>query len=179
MNIRFIILIIGFVGFSSCNSSRSKREAKISSSSNKVSVFTNFKDTALKTFSSYVWNVPTLICINIDILIDLIKDSVNVDIDSISLNKQKGLPTKEFVFAKGREHSLYITVNQSNRKILYLFIDAIESEYFSADGATADYKDLLRIGNLQMSAENYYIEPIQSLHIENRFTGIKIIPKCL
>lgn len=122
-----------------------------------------------------VWDISSMIFMNIDELIKFYKDSVNVQIDTISLNSNLSSDVKEFAFSKGK-NTLYVTIDKKDRGIKYFFIDAIESENFGADGATSDFSDLMKIGALELESKKYKVEPIQSVKVKNRYLGIKIIP---
>lgn len=124
-----------------------------------------------------LWDIPNFICLNIDELKKYFLTSENVTFDSVSVNKESVSKIREVALQRN-DNILFVGFNVNTRVVVYYFIDAIESKSFSADGATSDVSDLLAIAGVILNADNYIVEPTTSIKNKNRYTGIKIIPRC-
>lgn len=111
-----------------------------------------------------VYDIPPLIGKNIDEVVKIINEGKPYDFDTLytSINKH-------FTHSKG-SYILDISYNNSTRKINKFLI-------VSQDESFRNYKDILRIGNLDSISKKYYVKTDMSFSYFNTYSNITIYPK--
>ncbi len=129
--------------------------------------------TPMASYSSYAFDIPSLIGKNIDDIRGLLKADIADEKEDYEPD-ETGVDEWENNFVKdGKE--LLITFNPTTRKVIDFFIFTDDSTITVND---KNKQILLKIGNVKTNASNYTIEfATEEMDGDNELSGLQIVPK--
>ena len=137
------------------------------------------RDTAIEQLESRepvklakpVFNIPSLVGLNIDQVRKVLGKSKDKDLEPSSLQLKNGFEEWDNSFKK-KGYSMLVTFNPKTRRVVDFFIDTQDPS-----GATRDYGDLLVVGDVNNNDTKYSIVPVPTGLDPSKFTGIKIVSR--